>query len=153
MRICADENIAPALSELLRKHLVSRQFSLETVDDHQARSVDDVIWVKRFADAGGKVILSADAAMTTRPHEVIAINEAGLRLVLLDQKWVRSPKHIQIAHLFFWWPRIESTLLTTKHKLVKIPWGWSEADDAIKPLSLDIQRAYKQLKREKTRDK
>lgn len=153
MRVCADENISHVLSELLRKHLVSRDFSLETVDDHQARSVDDVIWVKRFADAGGNVIIGADGAMTTRPHEVVAINETGLRLVLLDPKWARSKKHLQIAHLFFWWPRIEITLRDskTKEKCFRVPWGWSEAEDAIKPFSLDTQRAYKQLKREAKR--
>lgn len=140
------------LSELIRKHLASRSFVIETVDDHQARSVDDVIWVKKFADAGGDAIIGADSAMTTRPHEVVAINETGLRLVVLDQKWVRAKKHVQIAHLFFWWPRIEIALNgSAKGKCFRVPWGWSEADDAIKPFALDLQRAYKQLKRDKGR--
>lgn len=138
------------LSELLRKHLVSRSFILDTVDDHQARSIDDVIWVKKFADADGFAVLGADGAMTTRPHEVVAINETGLKLVLLDQRWARAKKHMQIAHLFFWWPRIEAVLQSdVKQKCFRVPWSWSDAEDAIKPFSLDLQRAYKQLKKNK----
>ena len=73
MRICADENVAPLLSELIRDALLGHHNTLETVDDHQAKGVDDDIWVRKFGKAGGEAIVGADAKMLTRPHEVVAI--------------------------------------------------------------------------------
>ena len=149
MKICADENVAPALSQLIREQLLSHGFTLETVDDHQARGVQDQIWVRTFADAGGDAIVGADFNMTKRPHEVVAISETGLRLVILDEKWARQKKHIQIAYLFYWWPEIERTLKgSAKAKCFKVPWGWpSDTTDQIKTLQLDVQKAYKKLKK------
>lgn len=121
---------------------------LETVDDHRARGVEDEIWVRRFANAGGEAIVSGDAAMTKRPHEIVAINETGLRLVVLDERWPRQKKHIQISYLFYWWPHIEAALaLAGVGKCLKVPWGWGDPTGAIKPLPIDLQKAYKQIKR------
>lgn len=86
MKICADENVAPKLTELLRQQLLSARNTLETVDDYQARGVDDPIWVRNFANAGGEAIVGSDYNMTQRPSELVAIVETGLRLIVLDQK-------------------------------------------------------------------
>jgi PIN like domain len=148
LRICADENVAPALSDLVREQLLSRGFSLDTVDDHQAKGVEDQIWVRRFAEAGGDAIVSADFAMTKRPHEIVAINETGLRLIILDEKWPREKINVQISYLFYRWPEIERTLSNAgKGKCFKVPWGWPrETNGQIKQVTVDLQRAYKQLK-------
>ena len=151
MRVCADENVAPVLSELIREQLLSHEFSLETVDDHQAAGVEDKIWVRKFAAAGGQAIVSADFAMTKRPHEVAAINETGLRLVILDERWPRQKKNIQISYLFYWWPEIEKTLSSASSgKCFKVPWGWpTDTAGLIKPIQVDLQKAYKQIKKQK----
>jgi PIN like domain len=149
LKICADENVAPVLTELIRKELLSAGFIFDTVDDHQARGVEDQIWVRRFADAGGDAIISADFAMTKRPHEIVAINETGLRLIILDEKWPRQNKNVQISYLFYWWPEIERILQSAgKGKCFKVPWGWPQnISDQIKPVPIDLQRAYKKVKK------
>ena len=135
------------MSELLREQLLSKGFSLDTVDDHAARGVEDVIWVRRFADAGGDAIISGDINITKRAHELTAINETGLRLVVLHEKWPREKKHVQISYLFYWWPHIEQVLRDARPgKCYKVPWGWGDPAGAIKPLSVDLQGAYKKLK-------
>lgn len=151
MKICADENVAPALSALIREQLLSREFSLETVHDHQAIGVDDQIWVRKFAAAGGDAIVSADLNMTKRPHEIAAIHETGLRLVILDEKWPRQKKHDQIAFLFYWWPEIEKTLAGAGvGKCFKVPWCWPAIREGqIKPINVDLQGAYKKIKKQK----
>jgi PIN like domain len=151
LKICADENVAIALSKLIREQLLSRENTLDTVDDHQARGVDDELWVRKFANAGGEAIVGADFNMTKKPHEVTAIHETGLRLVILDEKWVRQKKHIQIAFLFFWWPEIEQVLATAdKGKCFKVPWSWpADTNGLIKPLPIDLQKAYKQIRKGK----
>ena len=147
MRICADENVALKLSHLIREQLLSRQHTLDTIDEHQGGGVDDQIWVRRFAEAGGEAIVSGDFAMTKRAAEIVAIAETGLRLIVLDQAWPRAPKHWQIAYLFFWWPAIEKSLEECKpRQCLKVPAGF----DASKPIQLikvDVQDAYAKLKR------
>lgn len=153
MRICADENVARALSALIKEQLLSKANILDTIDDHQARGIDDQIWVRRFADAGGEAVIGGDSAMTKRPHEIVAINETGLRLVVLDEKWSRAPKNVQISYLFYWWPHIEAVLSTApKGKCFKVPWGWGETANAIKSISIDLQTAYKRLKKERRKN-
>ena len=150
MKICADENVAPKLSALIREQLLSRKHTLDTVDDHQAVGVDDQIWVRKFAAAGGEAIVGGDFAMTKKPHEIIAIAETGLRLIVLDQRWPREAKHIQISYLFYWWPHIEAALAEAKAgQCLKVPWGWSDPKGAIKPISVDVQGAYKQVRKGK----
>ena len=140
--------MAPRLSELLREQLLSKDFSLDTVDDHAARGVEDQIWVRRFAESGGRAIVSGDINITKRAHEIAAINETGLRLIVLHERWPRERKHIQISYLFYWWPHIEQALRGAgPGKCFKVPWGWGDPRGAIKPLSIDLQRAYGKLKR------
>jgi hypothetical protein len=149
--VCADENVAPAISELIREQLLSRDFTLETVDDHQARGEDDQIWVRTFAEAGGDAIVGADISMTKRPHEVIAISSTGLRLVILDEKWPRQKKHVQVSYLFYWWPEIERVLAKAKPgQCFKVPWGWpAEIEGQIKALQIDVQKAYRKIRKGK----
>ena len=148
MRLCADENVSSALSALICEQLLSKGMVLDTVDDHRARGVDDQIWVRRFAEAGGHAIIGGDAAMTKKPHEIVAINETGLRLIVLDERWPRQKKNVQISYLFYWWPHIEEALSSAKKgACLKVPWGWGETKGAIKPIQIDLQHAYGQVKR------
>ena len=149
MRLCADENVGPALTRLIRDTILSKKHQLDTVDDYAARGVDDQVWVRRYADAGGEAIIGADNAMTRKPHEIVAIVETGLRLVILDERWPRERLHLQASYLFYWWPHIEAVLETMRPGTVsKVPWGWGRADDAIKPVRLDAQNAYRKLRKQ-----
>lgn len=148
MRFCADENVAPLLSALIKESLLGKGHTLDTVDDHQARGVDDDIWVRKFADAGGEAIIGSDGKMLTRPHEVVAIAEAGLRLAVLPSQWANQKLNVQVAFLFFWWPHIEAVLASAKpRQCFKVPWRWGDTSGAITPFSLDFQQAYKKMKK------
>lgn len=139
------------MSELIREQLLTSTNTLHTVDDYQALGVDDSIWVRKFADDGGEAIIGADMKMTQRAAEVVAIAETGLRLIILDQKWAQSPKHLQISYLFYWWPEIEKALASASPgKCFKVPKGWPDVTNgAIKPIAVDFQGAYKKLKKDR----
>jgi hypothetical protein len=148
LRICADENVAPKLSRLIRDQLLSPRHVLETVDDHQAGGVDDQIWVRKFAAAGGEAIVGGDFAMTKKPHEIVAIAETGLRLVVLDQAWPKAKKHWQMAYLCFWWPQIEAALESAKKgQCLKVPAAF-DANRPIVPIKVDLQDAYAKVKKQ-----
>jgi len=154
LKICADENVAPKLSARIREQLLSADFTLNTVDDHAARGVEDEIWVRKFADAGGGAIVGGDFNLTKKPHELVAIKETGLRLIVLNKRWPREKLHIQISYLFYWWPHIEEMLRSsTPGECLQVPWGWGETEGRICPIKIDLQRAQKQLKRARKRTK
>jgi len=147
LRICADENVAPLLTQLIREALLSKSHTLDMVDDFQARGVEDQIWVRKYADDGGEAIVGGDGKMLTRPHEVVAIVEAGLRVVVLPPHWPRQQRHVQIAFLFLWWPRIEKTLETCKQRqCFKVPWSWSLTDALVEERP-NVQEAYKKVRK------
>lgn len=131
---------------MLRDSILSPKHTLDTVDDHQARGTEDQIWVRKFAEAGGEAIVGADGKMLSRPHEVVAIFEAGLRIVVLPAQWARAPRHIQMSFVFYWWPSIEKTLEASKaQECHKVPWSWSDAP--ITRVPIDFQGAYKKVKK------
>lgn len=152
MKICADENVAPKLTGLIKEVLLSSDMTIDTVDEYSARGVEDQIWVRQFAAAGGEAIVGGDFALTQRPHEIVAIRETGLRLIVLDQKWPRQKRNIQISYLFYWWPHIEEVLRKSRPgECYAVPWGWGTPEGAIKPIKVDIDKAYKQMRKNSNR--
>lgn len=148
MKICADENVAPKLTQLVRETLLSKKHTLHPVDDFQARGVEDEIWVRKFAKDGGEAIVGADAMMLTRAHEVVAIADAGVRLVILPHQWARAGRHLQIAFLFLWWPSIERTIETCKpRQCFKVPWTWTPTPGELTEHKLDFQTARKKAQK------
>lgn len=119
---------------------------VHTVDEYQAKGVDDEIWVRRFAKAGGEAILSADEMMIRRHAELIAICDSGLRLVLLPHQWANSLRNMQAAHILFWWPKIEETLAASSPRNVfKVPWAFDDKRK-IERVKMDYETARKKLK-------
>ena len=86
---------------------MSKGWELTHVRDHNQPRTADETWVPRFAQEGGKGLLSADRKMLARPHQILAIQASGLIGVFLDAKWAEAPRHAQAAHILWWWPRIE----------------------------------------------
>lgn len=149
MRLCADENVAPKITRIIRDHLLSGKHQLDTVDDHRARGIDDQIWVRSYAQAGGEVIIGGDGAMLRKPHEVVAISETKLRLVVFDEKWPRQKFHLQLSYVSYWWPYIEAALETSKPgQALKVPWSWNAERDVIKPVQVDLQAAYRKVRKQ-----
>ena len=75
---------------------------------------NDVPWIKRFADAGGRVIISGDTAMKNQPHERLALVEQGLVTIFFDRTWCNLPFFRKCAILLHWWPAVIATARTAK---------------------------------------
>jgi hypothetical protein len=95
------------------EHLVLRNdWELSHVRDvHEARTSDET-WIPRFASEGGRVLLSGDGSMLRRPHELKAILESRVVVVVMAPPWQNSKRHEQAAAIIWHWPAIEVALLT-----------------------------------------
>lgn len=79
---------------------------------HAARTTDET-WIPRFASEGGRALLSGDASMLKRPHELKAILESRVVVVVMATPWQNARRHEQAATLIWHWPAIDAALLTS----------------------------------------
>lgn len=147
MKICADEHVSTWIVGIIRDSCLDRKHSLEHVEDYYLRGVDDEIWVRRFAKAGGEAIISADANMLRRNHELIAICDSGLRLVVLPSKWANATRNLQASHVMFWWPKIQDTISASPpRKCWKVPWGYNDKEP-LHSITVDFEDARRKIKK------
>jgi hypothetical protein len=110
VKIRADEHVAPKIVQALRIIALSTGWELTGVREfHAARTMDET-WLPRFAAEGGRAIITADAHMLRRPHQIAAIQQSGVCGVILPPVWAQAKRNIQAASLIYFWPEIEATL-------------------------------------------
>jgi hypothetical protein len=105
VKICADENVSSRLVGIVNDLSIGSPRLLH-VSEIGALGVKDTIWVRAFAEQGGDAIVSADAAMSRRQTELIAIGETGLKLVILPAQYQQGGILTQTAYMLFWWFKI-----------------------------------------------
>jgi len=64
--------------------------------------------VPRFAAEGGKAIVTADANMLKRPHQLLAVRASNIVGLILPHTWAIAKRHIQASTLIYHWPEIEA---------------------------------------------
>lgn len=68
----------------------------------------DAPWLSEFAKRGGNAILGVDKRILSRPHEVKALQEAGLSACFLDFGANGAKLNFQTGSLVNLWPRISA---------------------------------------------
>jgi hypothetical protein len=128
LKIAFDENVPAAMVRVFAILAKERQLKwlasglkVESAKDYTPRRGDpdfkrrnDVPWIKRFADAGGRVIISGDAAMKNQPHERLALVEQGLVTIFFDRSWCNLQFFRKCSILLHWWPVVVATAKTAK---------------------------------------
>lgn len=113
MRIRADENVSHKIVRAIALVCLRPGWELSHVrDDHAARTPDET-WLPKFAAEGGAAILSGDANMLKRPHQLAAVKQSGLICLILSSHWTHAKRHEQAANIIYWWPRIEGAIETS----------------------------------------
>ena len=108
MKVRADEHVSPKIVRALREVVLSPGWELSHVRDvHGARTADET-WVPRFAAEGGKAIITADANMLKRPHQILAVYQSKIMGLILPHIWAVAKRHIQASSLRYFWPEIEA---------------------------------------------
>jgi hypothetical protein len=54
------------------------------------------------------VIVTADANMLKRPHQILAIHQSNVVGLILPHTWAVAKRHIQASSLIYFWPEIEA---------------------------------------------
>jgi PIN like domain len=117
--------------------------------DNDYLKKNDVPWIKRFAAAGGKVIISGNTEMRYVPHERLALIQAGMLVFFFDGKWNQWNFFRKCSLLIHHWPAIATRIKRGKAPAFwHIPLSWHEKAKLRKvstddPKKLKIERKAK----------
>jgi len=151
LRVRADEHVSPKTVHMVCELALSPGFELSSVYDADHRGTDDHYWATAFANDGGNAILSADTDFFKKPHQVVAIDNTGLRVIYLPPKWANAKGFLQASHILMWWPRVERKLKEAKPREVWIvKWNIREEGE-LERKKVDYGKFRKKLKKAERR--
>jgi len=146
VKIRADEHVSRRIVETVRAICLTEGWTLDQVNEAGDGGKPDQHWLHRFADAGGQAILTADVDFPTRPHQVAAVYNTGIKIILLPSKWAQARGFLQASHILLWWPRMEAKLKDMKPRECYRPdWTINDATGAFKKIDIDFNKALKKL--------
>ena len=146
MKIRADEHVSPRILRALELLVLRDDWELSTVREVHAARTHDETWIPRFASEGGRALLSGDGKMLKRPHELKAIRESGLVVVIMASPWQSARRHEQAATLIWHWPEL-SILLEGANSgdCFRVPFAFGKS--RIEKLEIKYDKAIKSLDR------
>jgi hypothetical protein len=90
---------------------------------------NDVPWIKRFAQASGRVVISGNTKMRFIPHERLALIECGMITIFFESRWNNWSFFDKCAHLMHWWPLIAKRAKTAKKgSFYVVPLNWTASN-------------------------
>ena len=113
----------------------AKDYYPQTTDgDHKGK--DDSPWIKRFADDGGKVVISGDTNMKKKAHERLALVDAGITTIFFPGPWSGWKFCQKMALLMHWWPAILALAKDPKPGFWMVPLSYPKGEDAVlRPIS------------------
>jgi PIN like domain len=141
LKIAFDENVPIAMVKVFQTFANERQlkrkigaFEITSATQYTPKPTDDdylkkndVPWIKRFAAAGGRVIISGDTEMRHVPHERLALIQAGMLVFFFDGKWSQWDFFRKCSLLIHHWPAIANRIKRGKSPTFwHIPLSWHE---------------------------
>lgn len=146
---------------------ISGNFEIKAAEDYAPklgdtdyRPNDDTPWLKRFADDGGKVVISGDVKMRHQPHERLALIEHGFIVIFFESQWNEWKFWRKVALLVLWWPVITAKIKRARSKksFYVVPCKWTE-DGKLRlvpnkdPKLLKIERRAAEARKKKIKAK
>lgn len=110
--------------------------------DHKPKT--DVPWIRRYAAAGGRIIVSGDVRMSSVPHERLALVEEGMIVVFFAPKWDNWQFCRKAALLLHWWPTILAHVRKSAPGFFAVPCAWpDEGEGELREISTDDRKLIK----------
>lgn len=160
MRVAFDEHVPSALVRVLQSFSEERKFKrlsggylieqardyAPSIDDEDYLKGSDVPWVKRYAAAGGQIIISGDTNMMSEPHERLALLEEKMIVCFFGSQWSEWKFYKKCALVINWWPAIVRTMGTAdRGTFWRVPSNWQE-DGELEPLPTEDKRLIRILR-------
>jgi hypothetical protein len=112
-------------------------------DDHDYLKKSDVPWLERFAQDGGKVVISGNVRMMEVPLEMQALRQLGFLVFFFERKWNGWDFYQKSALVLFYWDRIARKIRRGKRgKFWRVP-NHFKTDDELR----DFSPGKKKIKR------
>jgi hypothetical protein len=144
LKIAFDENVplgmvrvfqALARERKLRRELGSA-IEFVSAENYAPKPTDtdfirdsDVPWLARFADDGGKIVISGDVRMLANPFERAALVQHGFVTIFFETSWSEWNFFRKSALLIHWWPQVAKRIKIAKPgEFWCIPSAWREGD-------------------------
>jgi len=130
LKIALDENIPAAVVKML-SGLAKGDDShrVVVVSARKYRPIDergDENWIRRFARARGKVIVTGDGRIRKDLHEQAALFQAGMITFFFDAAWNGFTLNNKAAMLMTWWPAIiEKAKISKPGDSWEMPSNWT----------------------------
>lgn len=139
MKVAFDEHVPLAMVRVFQLLSAERKFktfsgglTVEHAKDFAPNPNDpdfdrgsDVPWIRRFASAGGKIIISGDTAMMKQDHERLALLQTDMIVIFFGSEWSNWKFHRKCALLLNWWMAIVATSQRAKPaSFWRIPTTW-----------------------------
>ena len=131
MKLIADEHVSQKIVRAVSEMALDPNWNLSSIitDGNEFRGQHDEDWISIFAGNGGQVIVSADRKMLKRPTLIKKVCQLGLIGIYFPAEWAESRCGRQAAHMLYWWPRIEQTILACqKGTAWVVPKGFGSGD-------------------------
>lgn len=122
MKIAFDENIPRQMVRVFRALGQEKRFKkfqfVSAVDytpkltDPDYEKYNDVPWLTRFANDGGRVVVSGDVAMLDQPHERAAL--APFTVFMFERQWGQWDFYQKTSVLLLHWPLVAAKLNAPK---------------------------------------
>lgn len=109
MKVAFDENIPDALISALKAALEGQSGDYEISSARayaNPPAETDVPWLKKFTDAGGEVVVTADKKIRGKPHERKALHDLGLITFFFSPQFNNLMYWDKLAMCIRWWPHI-----------------------------------------------
>lgn len=165
MKVAFDENIPMAMVRVFQTFASERQlkklvgnFIIQSAKDYTPQTNDDdyepkndVPWIRRFAKAGGRVIISGNTDMKAIAHERLALIECGMVVIFFEPRWNGWGFFEKCAHLMHWWPVIAAKARRGKKGTFwHVPLNWTaQANGRLRAVSNRDPKALKLERRAK----
>ena len=101
-------------------------------DERFERTTPDVEWIRMLAADLPWAVVSMDAKVLTRPHEINALRGSGVKFVLLGKGWMRMPPHQQAWRLLKTWPNVVEAVRNVRADLFEVSAGGSHKVEPIR---------------------
>lgn len=130
MKVAFDENVPLEMVRIFRQEsetaLAAGHLVISARDFRPDGEHGDEGWLRRFAEAGGQVVISGDKRMRALAHERAALAEGGLVAYFFEPKWNGALLHVKAAMLVKWWPQISEHMQQAEPGTCwEIPFSWT----------------------------